>query len=67
MHLPGDAERNRASTVESRIDCYFESATLAFELAVSATMRESSCSRMVAVLRLDAAWRRQSERKWRGR
>lgn len=67
MHLPGDAARNAHTTVESRLDWYFASATAAFELAVSATMRERGCSREEAVAFLDSAWRRRWERKWDGR
>ncbi len=67
MHLPGDAARQLHSSVESRIDWYLESATLAFNLSVGATMRERGCSREEAVAWLDQVYRRRFEEKLHGR
>jgi len=67
MHLVGDSQRQAQSSVEARLDWYFEAATMAFEMAVGATMRERDCSREEAIRWLDGAWRRRSERKFRGR
>ncbi|MBX3167342.1 MAG: hypothetical protein KF760_08015 [Candidatus Eremiobacteraeota bacterium] len=67
MHLPGDAARQLDSSVESRINWYFEAATLAFELSVRATMQERGCSQEEAVAWLDQVYRRRFEEKLRGR
>ena len=67
MHLPGDSARQVDSSVESRLDWYFQSATLAFEMAVDAMMRERNCPREEAIRYLDEVWRRRAELRFRGR
>ncbi len=67
MHLPGDAARQRDSSVENRINWYFESANLAFELSLRATMQERGCSKEEAIQWLDQVYRRRFEEKLRGR
>ena len=67
MHLPGDSKRQAGSSVEARLDWYFEAATVAFEMAVGATMRERDCSRAEAIAWLDEVKRRRADEKLRGR
>jgi len=65
MHL-GDPRERQIGTVTDRLDWYFETATLAFEMAVEARMRQLGCDRAAAILDLDRTWRKLDETR-RGR
>lgn len=58
MHL-GDPRERQIGTVADRLDWYFETATLAFEMAVVARIRQLGCDRAAADL--DRAWRKLDE------
>ena len=63
VHL-GDPREREVGSVADRLDWYFETATVVFEMAVAARMRELGCDKATAILDLDRAWRKLDERRF---